>query len=225
MNLPNLKLRAFTNDQEQLDKCFYSNFYHLKATKEPESQPIVCDLGSHCGFFTFASLAMGAKKVYAFEPFLDNYRILIENTKESDEKVVSYQLGVYTEYETLFLNYPEIKQGSYYDFSDLDQDINRNGIDCPVLSLDQILALIPETIDVLKINLGYAELDILLKSANLFDSVNNICLETKEEQPKIESFITILKNQGYKDSWTQKNEESGTTLVIIGKDIKKNFNI
>ncbi len=227
MNIPQLVIPAFTTAQFWLDKNFYSNGYKLRGIKNPEDAPIVVDLGAFCGYFTFSALALGAKKVYAFEPFLDNYKVFLENTKEGGDRVVSYQLGVYTKDDILLLNYPEIKEGSYYDFADLDEGgvEKKNYLPCPVFSLDYILRLVTEYVDILKINLGYAEIDILLSATNLPLKVKNICLETKADTPQIEDFITKMKEKGYKDSFTQKNEDESTTLVIIGMDIKKYFNV
>lgn len=226
MNLPTLKIRQFSTDQYILDKCLYSNSYHLKGISNPEEAPIVVDVGGHCGYFTFAALSLGAKLIYAFEPFIDNYKILLSNIGEAGDKVIPYQLGVYVKDDVLSLNYPKITEGSYYDFANLSEAQNEKSIKCPCLSLDKLMDLAIEDIDILKINLGYAEIDILLASKNLFAKVGNMVLETSEDRPKIEDFILKMKALGYKDVFEEKVSEDGRTLIIISKEsCKKYFNI
>ena len=83
---PNIHIRSFTDDQYWLDKVFYSNSYRLKGSKDIQNGPIIVDIGAHCGFFTFTSLALGAKKVYAVEPFIENFKMLLKNTGDNFRK-------------------------------------------------------------------------------------------------------------------------------------------
>src|SRR5438045_1610892 len=81
---PELTIRSFTNDQYHLDKVFYANSYNIKGFKDLHKKPTIVDIGSHCGYFTFAALALGAEKVFAFEILPDNHRVFLKNVSDSD---------------------------------------------------------------------------------------------------------------------------------------------
>ena len=74
---PEITTRSFTNDQAIFEKVFFDNIYKLKGEKD--SNKIFVDIGAHAGFFAFAALSLGARKVYCFEPFVDSYKVLLEN--------------------------------------------------------------------------------------------------------------------------------------------------
>jgi FkbM family methyltransferase len=217
---PKLTIRSFSNDQYVLDKVFYSNFYRLKGIKEPELQPTVIDIGAHAGFFTFAALSLGAKKVHAIEPYVDNFKILIDNIESSDN-VIPYNFGVYTENTILHFAQPDLIDGSYYDFANISiNSVTPMMYHWPCHDLDTILGkIIKEKADILKINIGYAELDIIKSSESLSENVSNICIQTSESPEVVKEFVSVMGKKGYIDSFVQKiPEEENLFLVILSKD-------
>lgn len=200
---PILKIRSFTNDQYCLDKVFYTNFYRLKGVKETEKKPVVLDLGAHCGYFTFTALSLGAKKVYAFEPFTPNYKMLLANIGDNPiGEVIPYQLGVYVAPVALTLNYPELTNKSYFNFASIGVNTNSTVTDfCTacVLPLDTILEkYVGEQVDILKLNIGYAEIEILRSSNLLKQRVSNICGEISLRDEGIKgAFKSTLASQGF----------------------------
>ena len=74
---PEITIRTFSNDQYFLDKAFYSNYYRIKSIGEGS---LVVDIGAHVGAFSFSCLIRGAN-VFAVEPFHDNLRLLMQNTR------------------------------------------------------------------------------------------------------------------------------------------------
>lgn len=201
---PKLAIRTFSNDQYVLDKIFYSNFYKLKGFKDTERKPTVVDIGAHCGYFTFSALALGARKVYAFEPFTPNYKMLLQNVGDNPiGPVVPYQLGVYIAPLCLTFNYPQLTNSSFFDFATIGIDANVDSVEfCKVcvLPLDTLLEhYIGEQVDILKINIGYAESHILSASNMLGERVANICGEINTDTEGQAKFKALLVSKGFID--------------------------
>jgi FkbM family methyltransferase len=229
MNLPKITVRLFSSDQFLLDKCFYSNFYKIRGIpKSSIEKPIVVDIGANAGYFTIAALALGAKKVYAFEPFIENYKALLENTNNNSMGQVSvFPVGVYTNDTILSLMYPKI-ENSYLNLSDIvpplssDKDIKIYNSQC--FSLDNLLAnfIEEQTIDILKINIGYAERDILKTS--LLNRITSICGQVAIEEKDVIDFKTEMLQKGFSNSRTFSMDEDNGILFFFSKEnIEKHF--
>lgn len=205
---PKLQIRSFTNDQYILDKVFYSNFYRLRGFKENDKRPVVLDLGAHCGYFTFSALTLGAKKVYSFEPFTPNYKMLIANVGNEPlgqtVPVISYQLGVYVGPVALTFGNPELLNKSYFDFSNVGYDSNPTSPDfckCCMLSLDTILEhYVGEQVDIMKISVGYGEIAILESSELIKTRVSNLCGEITTDVKGQERLKSVLGTKGFIDT-------------------------
>ena len=72
-----LRLRPDTVDTDVFNSVVNNNEYNLPDTFDPKD--IVIDIGSHIGCFTYACLKRGAKKIYSYEPFRNNYKIAESN--------------------------------------------------------------------------------------------------------------------------------------------------
>jgi FkbM family methyltransferase len=209
---PNLQLRSFTNDQYYLDKVFYANFYRIKGVESDSApKPVVVDIGAHCGYFSFLALTAGAKCVYAFEPFLENYKMLLKNVGDNPiGPVYSYQMGVYTSRRVLNLAYPALKNGIYFDFASVGLQEGDQKIACQFVTLDDIFeSFVPEPIDILKLSMGYAEPDVLLGSELLYKKVKHICGESFLEPDAVTIFKSRMSEKGFTDfrSQTVQGEE------------------
>jgi FkbM family methyltransferase len=223
---PLISIRSFTNDQFQLDKVFYSNCYGLKGYKKDAFQPVVADIGAHCGYFTFNAAACGAKKVYSFEPFESNYQVLVKNSIEIPMcPIRTFQLGAYTHDATLALASPVIENGMFFDYAKLKEQGNIL-FSFPVFSLDRLIKdFIKEKVDILKINIGYAERHIL---ANMTESkVDFICGESELDDKAIADFKSAMFKNGFIFSNFKKSEsEEGKVIFHFGnQDLSKVFNI
>ncbi len=202
---PRLTIRAFSNDQYYLDKVFYSNFYRLRGFKENEKRPVVLDLGAHCGYFSFAALALGAKKVYAFEPFTPNYKMLITNVGNEPlgqtVPVITYQLGVYVSPVAVTFGYPVLEKGSFFDYANVGFDSNQTSADfckCCLLPLDTILEhYVGEQVDIMKLSIGYGEISVLEISKLITDRVHNICGEISVDEKGKEKLKAVLSAKGF----------------------------
>jgi FkbM family methyltransferase len=65
----------------QVGSIFIKNSYNLDA--ETIRGKTVVDAGANIGLFSFLAAAMGAKRVYAFEPVDGTYRLLCKNISEN----------------------------------------------------------------------------------------------------------------------------------------------
>jgi len=216
---PELSIRTFTDDQYVLDKVFYANNYRLKTFEEKDKITIV-DIGAHIGFFSLLCLMRGANKVYSVEPFTDNFRVMNKNLEAFPDKVTALKLGIYTETRFASFNFPENKDNFFY-LSNLEMS---KGGDAPsdlsyFIKLDELLNGIPEAeVDLLKINIGYAETDILLSSQGI-EKCKFVCGEVRSTEKKVKELVDYMKEMGFEDSYlAQSKEEENTHLFLFAKE-------
>ena len=207
---PQIIIRSYTTDQYYLDKIFYSNFYRIKKANS-EKRSVIVDVGAHCGYFTLAAIAAGYQKCYAFEPHSENFRILNKNTEVFVDIVSCYQLGIYHSDTFMNLVAPKMTETEFIDFGKIEPK-DGGGESSFAISLNKLHPLIKEkSIDILKINVGYA-FDFITGNSEALEFVNNICLE----MPYSPEEITYLSNKllilGFKDS-----------LIVELKENDKNF--
>ncbi len=227
---PILHVRSFSDDQYWLDKVFYTNSYRLKGVQDRSKAPIVVDIGAHCGYFTFTALALGAKKIYSVEPFIENYKILLKNTGDNGI-IIPYQLSIAQVNSAITFEYP-VPEKSHVNFSNIKPNYNLNAkkvYTCPSVSLDYFLRNYIESdiIDILKINIGYQERDILSSSKVLQERVNSICGETILEPEHVATFKAEMIAMGYVNSHViASTEEDNKIFFIFSKnEIAENYNL
>ena len=212
---PNITIRSFSDDQYWLDKVFYTNSYRLRGIKEGQNHPVIVDIGSHCGYFVFTSLALGAKRVYAVESFIENFKILLKNTGENSA-VSQFNLAIGNQNGILKIAYPT-PQKSHLVFGYPDEcNQCEKSSTVSMVTLDNFLSnFIPkeEKIDVLKINIGGQERDILI-SSNL-DNVESICGETVLEPENIVAFKSEMTAKGFVNSHVINNTEEDNKIFFI----------
>lgn len=235
MNLPEIIVRAFSTDQSQVDKYFYGNCFQLKGFKDEADQPVIIDVGAGIGAFAFSSLAMGAKKIYCIEPYFPNFKQLLKNTELWEDKVSYHNFGIYTVNDTFEFLDPVLQEGVFYDFSDIDIEAGTNDHQRTyrinkTTTLDDFIEryVAEDKVDILKISIGYAELDILEKSVLLHGSrIESICGETSESPERIETFKTRMKEKSYAEFYVAQNkeEENKYTFLLSKTNIDKHFNI
>ena len=229
---PNLIIRSFTNDQYILDKVFYSNCYRMRAFKEHERRPVVVDIGAHAGYFTFNALALGAKKVYAFEPLIDNFKILLKNVGDTSiGPVVPYLFGVYVTNMTISLLRPQLINGTYFDFANIDvsgASPSPEFSQCYAMTLDKLLSdYVCEQVDLLKISIGpFPQGSIISQSEKIKTDVANICGEViLENEEHVEMEKQLLKNRGFNNISIEKvkGEEKVYMFMASKTELKEMF--
>ncbi len=213
---PEIIIRSFSDDQYTLDKVFYSNYYRIKDFGEEST---VIDVGAHCGYFSILCAMRGAKKVYNVEPFVENYRILLKNTESFMEKVENLKLGIYTENKLAKLAYPKFEKNFFF-FSKVGFDSEGEVFDLnSFVTLDTLFESISETkINLLKINIGYAEVEILTSTTQI-DRCEYVCGEIKGGEERIAPLTEYMTSKGFQDSYFAKtSKEEDLNIFIFAKE-------
>ena len=227
---PEIITRSFTNDQGIFDNVFFNNYYKLKANKD--NSKVFLDIGAHAGFFSFTALTLGARKVYSIEPFLDNFKSLLQNCYKLDfvGRVTPFQLGIYTESIIGKFSTPEFIDKIYFDLASvglIKEDVD-NYYPCQCHSLDTILTeyCYGEEIDVMKINIGYAEREILSNSKLIEKNVKSICGEVSCNEEEFIEFKKVIGVKGFVNCFSVPIGEKSRTLFIASRvPISDNFDI
>ena len=200
---PEITTRSFSNDQAVFDAVFFNNCYKIKGTKDKNAAKIFVDIGAHAGFFSFLALTLGARKVYAFEPYIDNFHILMKNcyTPHFASRFTPYQLGVNVEGNMAKFDSPDFVDNIYFDLAGIGFSLKDDNTHypCRCEKLDDLLTnqCFGEKIDVLKINLGYAEREILLGSSLLASNVLSVCGEITANDVQLLDFKQQLGIKGF----------------------------
>jgi len=220
---PEILTRSFSNDQYVFDNVFFSNYYKIKGDKS--KQRVIVDIGAHAGYFSFLSLSLGAKKVYCFEPFIDSFSVLLKNVYNPNfsGRVTPYQLGVYTSEMLGAFTSPKLVEKIYLDFASiaLSTENNDNPYPCFCSTLDNILYknCFNENIDILKINIGYAEREILLQSSLIQENVNSICGEIScQTENQLVEFKKEMGIKGFANFVSSQINDSERCLVRMTKN-------
>lgn len=224
---PDIVTRSFTNDQYVFDNVFFNNLYKIKGEKD--SNRIFVDLGAHAGYFTFCALNLGAKKVYCFEPFVDSFRVLLQNCYNPNYagRITPYQVGVYTEKMIGKFSIPKLVDGIYFDMKEIKLISNEEEDYYPAFcaTLDEILSefCYGEKINILKINIGYAEKEILLSSSLLEKNVDSVCGEVCINDNQLVEFKKQMGIKGFVNAFTQKLDDDMLMFWFSKFPLSENF--
>lgn len=226
---PEITTRSFTNDQTVFNKVFFDNVYKLKGEKD--SEKVFVDIGAHAGYFAFTALTLGARKVYCFEPFVDSYKVLLENCYNYyfAGRVTPYQLGVYTERRYGKFTIPKLVDDIYFDMSSIGliTEEDEDFYPCQCSILDDILTLYcyDEKIDVLKINIGYAERQVILNSQKIDANVESVCGEITATAEEFLDFKKQMGIRGFVNSFSLNINDERKLFWLSKTEFSKNFNI
>jgi beta-1,4-mannosyl-glycoprotein beta-1,4-N-acetylglucosaminyltransferase len=135
-------------------EIFELNQYYL--FEEDVKGKIFVDVGANYGYVALLADKLGAKKILAFEPNSNNYKILEELTAGYDN-IITYKQAVYNSADKIRITDAGITS-NIFKTSEKDEEI-------PAISLRQIIDLIPSNEPaVLKLDCEGAEFDIIYKA-------------------------------------------------------------
>jgi FkbM family methyltransferase len=130
---------------------------------------IVLDVGANIGYFTLiaAKLTGKAGRVYAFEPQLENYRLLVRNIQANDyNNIIPINMAMSNSNGKLRLFVDKVNKGAH-SFSDRNLIEKGGAVDVKTITMDGFLKSIPEGhIDFIKMDTQGAE-GLIIEGADL----------------------------------------------------------
>ena len=174
-----IRLRPDTGDVDIFQHVIEKNEYRLPDLFD--SNDVIIDIGAHIGCFTYACLKRGAKKIYSYEAFKDNYDLANSNFNDEIKSniVKLYNLAIWRS---------DIYQDTLYYAKSLDP-INTGGgsvtcetiegIKVGTIQLDRIIDEVTHSNDrikLVKLDCEGSEFPILFTSKKLH-LIDYICGE------------------------------------------------
>jgi len=153
-----IEIRPNTNDKEMVARI--SNFEHRGFVDNPK---IILDLGAHIGAFALWCIAEYPESVvYAYEPAIENYKVLVKNIKLNNlqSRIYSYLAGIEGKRGVSYLAKGDRAPYDMGDFSFV-KDIKEDLRPIAILNLRDILNITGHNeIDIMKINIEGSEFSL-----------------------------------------------------------------
>lgn len=211
-------VRARTMDRSVIKEVWIKNIYNQYGVKVNKGDTVV-DIGAHIGVFSiYAAELSETGKVYAFEPYLDNYRRL-ENHKLINNKnnLFIYNKGISDREgkQTLYLS-PDNNTGGH-SLHLKNHSNKKTEIQTITLSgfcdREKIYK-----IDFLKIDCEGAEFEILKTDETILQKVNKIVMECHPyENNTVDDIIRLLERNGFKVIRESNDSPSGIEMLYAMK--------
>jgi FkbM family methyltransferase len=158
---------------------------------------VVVDIGANIGTFSlYAAKVCGASRVFSFEPFVDNYRILRKNVEQNQlhgvtcvNQAVAGSRGVRT------LRLDSIDPGSH----SLVSGSFERAVEVDCCTLDDVFDRFAlNKIDYLKMDCEGAEYEILENAAPRLEKIGRISMETHTTSDRrAEDLERLLRRHGF----------------------------
>jgi FkbM family methyltransferase len=166
---------------------------------------VIIDIGAHNGYFSLYAARNSAEgsRIYAFEPVLDNFKILVENLKLNQvEKVSARNICVSGSDGTLTMYVNTAHTGGHSQYRERIEKYRPDTIEeieCDSVAFCHTVPAGVEQIDFCKIDCEGAEFDILLQApAEFLRKVQVFAIEFHEfGGHKVEELIDLFSRHGY----------------------------
>ena len=192
-------VRSRTMDRAVIKEVWLKNIYNQHGIKVEEGDTVV-DIGAHIGVFsTYAAELNKTGKIFAFEPFSENYTMLEQHkVLNKKENLTTYNKAVAraTGKQTLYLS-PNSNTGghSFHLTKNSDREIEVETTTLRAFCDQNNIG----TIDFLKLDCEGAEFEILQADKSILDNVKKIVLECHPyEHNTVMSMMALLKERGFK---------------------------
>jgi FkbM family methyltransferase len=211
-------VRAKTADRMIFKEIFIEEIYN-KHNIEIEDGDTVVDIGANIGIFSiYASSKVSRGKVFSFEPFEENYKILCKQIQSNNLiNVFPYNLGVssITGEQTLYLS-PTNTGGHSIKF-----DQGASSVLIKTITLSEFCKSnnIPR-IDFLKIDCEGSEFEILEESPHILDRVKKLVMECHPYKNKsVEDMIELLEKHHFKVIVEDCNHENIKMVYALNQQL------
>lgn len=164
---------------------------------------IFIDIGSHMGFYTI-NLSKVVKKVYSFEPIVENYNQLIKNIKINDyQNIETYNLALSNTKSMVEMWVPnKDKTGGFSIYNKTDEELrlyklnklHKKKVSCELL--DSLLSFKDKKISI-KIDVERHEKNVIDGAKNLLKK-NNVLIQVEIFESRKDEIIKILGKMNYK---------------------------
>lgn len=211
-------VRAKTMDRSVVKEVWLQNIYNQHGINVSEGDTVV-DIGAHIGVFSvYAADRSKTGQVYAFEPFIENFKRLDRHkTINSKTNLNIFNQGVSNidGTQTLFLS-PDNNTGghSLHLKNESDNKVEIQTITLPKFCDDHQI----EKIDFLKLDCEGAEFDILKSNEAILDRVDKMVLECHPyEDNTVQSMITLLEKNNFKVLREAEDKGDSTQMLYAKK--------
>jgi len=207
-------VRAKTMDKSVLKEVWIKNIYDKYQIKVEKGDTVI-DIGAHIGVFSIYACELSETgKVYAFEPFIENFKRL-ENHKNINHKenLAIYNLGVssITGVQTLHLS-PDNNTGGHSLHLKTESD---KTIDIETIRLNDFCEKENITqIDFLKLDCEGAEYEILLSDESILNKVKKIIMECHPHKDHtVDEMMSLLKKNQFNVFCDKNNDDTGIAMI------------
>lgn len=211
-------VRAKTMDRSVLKEVWLQNIYNQHGINVAEGDTVV-DIGAHIGVFSvYAADRSKTGQVYAFEPFIENYKRL-DRHKSINQKT---NLNIFNKgvsgidgTQTLYLS-PDNNTGGH---SLHLKNESANKVAIQTLTLQKFCEEHQiDKIDFLKLDCEGAEFDILNSNEAILDRVDKMVLECHPyENNTVQSMIALLEKHNFKVMREAEDKGDETQMLYARK--------
>ncbi|MDG2372082.1 MAG: FkbM family methyltransferase [Flavobacteriaceae bacterium] len=208
------KLKSSSMDKTVFKEVWLKNIYNKNGVFIEEGD-LVIDIGAHIGIFsTYASELSKYGKVYAFEPFKENFkRLKMHKELNHNENLNIYNYGVGGENgeRTFYLHNKNTGGHSLHTNKN-----SKNKIEIKTIRLSDFCEKENiENIDFLKVDCEGAEFEILKSDEKLLSKVKKIVLECHPFENNNASYIINLLNRYNFDVIKESEDKAEDELQMI----------
>jgi len=211
-------VRARTMDRSVLKEVWLKEIYNKHGVRVEKGDTVI-DIGGHIGIFSiYAAHLSETGKVYAFEPFIENFKRLEEHKKiNHKENLFAFNKGVAETdgKQTLFLS-PDKNTGGH---SMHLKNQSQRKVEIETINLIRFCDENKiEKIDFLKLDCEGAEFDILKGSEAILQRVKKIILECHPYgENTCDKMVATLERNGFKVIRDKNADTSGIEMLYCSR--------
>nr|AQS28773.1 hypothetical protein [uncultured archaeon] len=217
-----LKTRNKTSDRNLINEIFIKKDYTKKF--DVGEKDVVVDIGANIGMFSLLAAKSAVKgRVYSFEPFSENFNLLMENIKLNNlENIVPIKGAVAQRNGTrkLYLVKGKNFGGNSFEKKHWQADTSKT-IKVETVTLDKFIRSYKiEKIDFLKVDCEGAEYEILMNcSKDTLSKIRKISLEFHDfdKTKKVLALIKFLEDNNFDVVSTEIGRPIGM-IYAVNKD-------